>query len=121
MISRKRAVFFAVLYYSEETMPIFKSLKFPSMTNILYTTPQNIQFNNMGEPYIEYDEDYEDLPDDQKHLPGESMWKKRLAEEGGGSDEDEDDLDLDEDGDDSDEDDDEEGQEIYDESEDVNL
>ena len=58
MVSRKRAVFFAVLYYSEETMPIFKSLKFPSMTNILYTTPQNIQFNNMGEPYIEYDEDY---------------------------------------------------------------
>jgi hypothetical protein len=58
MISRKRAVFFAVLYYSEETMPIFKSLKFPSMTNILYTTPHNIQFNNMGEPYIEYDEDY---------------------------------------------------------------
>ena len=58
MVSRKRAVFFAVLYYSEETMSIFKSLKFPSMTNILYTTPQNIQFNNMGEPYIEYDEDY---------------------------------------------------------------
>ena len=58
MISRKRAVFFAVLYYSEETMSIFKSLKFPSMTNILYTTPQNIQFNNLGEPYIEYDEDY---------------------------------------------------------------
>ena len=58
MISRKRAVFFGVLYYSEETMSIFKSLKFPSMTNILYTTPHNIQFNNMGEPYIEYDEDY---------------------------------------------------------------
>ena len=58
MISRKRAVFFAVLYYSEDTMSIFKSLKFPSMTNILYTTPQNIQFNNMGEPYIQYDEDY---------------------------------------------------------------
>ena len=58
MISRKRAVFFAVLYYSEDTVSIFKSLKFPSMTNILYTTPQNIQFNNLGEPYIEYDEDY---------------------------------------------------------------
>jgi hypothetical protein len=58
MISRKRAVFFAVLYYSEDTMSIFKSLKFPSMTNILYTTPQNIQFNNLGEPYIEYNEDY---------------------------------------------------------------
>ena len=58
MISRKRAVFFAVLYYSEDTMSIFKSLKFPSMTNILYTSPQNIQFNNLGEPYIEYDEDY---------------------------------------------------------------
>ena len=58
MITRKRAVFFAILYYSEETMPIFKSLKFPSMTNILYTSPQNIQFNNLGEPYIQYDEDY---------------------------------------------------------------
>ena len=58
MISRKRAVFFAVLYYSEDTMSIFKSLKFPSMTNILYTSPQNIQFNNLGEPYIVYDEDY---------------------------------------------------------------
>jgi hypothetical protein len=58
MISRKRAVFFAVLYYSEDTMQIFKNLKFPSMTNILYTSPQNIQFNDLGEPYIEYDEDY---------------------------------------------------------------
>ena len=58
MISRKRAVFFAVLYYTEETMAIFKSLKFPSMTNILYTSPHNIQFNNLGEPYIDYDEDY---------------------------------------------------------------
>ena len=58
MISRKRAVFFAVLFYSEETMSIFKSLKFPSMTNILYTSPQNIQFNDLGEPYIQYDEDY---------------------------------------------------------------
>ena len=58
MIARKRAVFFAVLYYSEKTMSIFKSLKFPSTTTILYTSPQNIQFNNLGEPYIEYDEDY---------------------------------------------------------------
>ena len=58
MVSRKRAVFFAVIYYSEETMSIFKALKFPSMTNILYTSPQNIQFNNLGEPYIVYDEDY---------------------------------------------------------------
>jgi len=58
MISRKRAVFFAVLYYSEETKSIFTNLKFPSTTNILYTTPKNIQFNNLGEPYIEYDEDY---------------------------------------------------------------
>lgn len=58
MINRKRAVFFAVLYYSEETQAIFKSLKFPSMTTLLYTTPQNIQINNKGEPYIKYDEDY---------------------------------------------------------------
>ena len=58
MISRKRAVFFGVLYYSEETLPIIKSLKFPSRINILYTTPKNLQFNKLGEPYIEYDEDH---------------------------------------------------------------
>ena len=58
MVARKRAVFFAVIYHSEKTISIFKSLNFPSTTTILYTSPQNIQFNNLGEPYIEYDEDY---------------------------------------------------------------
>lgn len=77
--------------------------------------PNPVEFEN---GYIAY----EDLPDDQKHLPGESLWKKRLAEEGG-SVEDDDDIDLDEEGDDTDEeeDDDEDGKEIYDESEGVNL
>ena len=58
MINRKRAVFFAIIYYGEDTSSIFKSLKFPSLTTILYTTPQNIQINEMGETYIKYDEDY---------------------------------------------------------------
>ena len=58
MINKKRGVFFAVLYYSDETSGIFKSLKFPSFTTILYTTPQNIQINDLGETYVKYDEDY---------------------------------------------------------------
>jgi oligosaccharyltransferase complex subunit gamma len=58
MINRKRGVFFAVIYYSDETSSIFKSLKFPSFTTILYTTPQNIQINDLGETYVKYDEDY---------------------------------------------------------------
>ena len=78
--------------------------------------PNPVEFEN---GYVAY----EDLPDDQKHLPGESLWKKRLAEDGAsGGDEDEDDIDLDEEGDDAEEeDDDEDGKEIYDESEGVNL
>ena len=58
MLTHKRAVFFGVLYYSEETSSIFKSLKFPSLTNILYTTPKNIQLDDKGEMYIKYDEEY---------------------------------------------------------------
>ena len=58
MVTHKRAVFFGVLYYSEETSSIFKSLKFPSLTNILYTTPKNIQLDDKGEMYIQYDEEY---------------------------------------------------------------
>ena len=58
MVTHKRAVFFGVLYYSEETSSVFKSLKFPSLTNILYTTPKNIQLDDKGEMYIQYDEEY---------------------------------------------------------------
>ena len=58
MITRKRAIFFAVLFYSKKTKPIFTSLKFTLKANILYTTPYNIQLDNRGELYIKYDEDY---------------------------------------------------------------
>ena len=59
MISRKRAVFFAVFYYSKKNENIFVSLNFnKTKANILYTSPYNIQYNNLGEPYIQYDEDY---------------------------------------------------------------
>ena len=58
MANRKRAVFFGILYYSEETSQIFKSLKLPSTTSILYTTPNNIQLDDNNEAYIKYDEDF---------------------------------------------------------------
>ena len=58
MINRKRAVFFAIIYYGDDTSSIFKSLKFLSLTTILYTTPQNIQINEIEKKYIKYDEDY---------------------------------------------------------------
>lgn len=57
-VNRRRAVFFGVLYYSDSTSSIFKNLKFPSMTAILYTTPQNIQMDDKGELQIKYDEEY---------------------------------------------------------------
>lgn len=58
MSNRKRAVFFGILYYSEESNAIFKSLKLPSTTSILYTSPSNILLDDNNEPYIKYDEDF---------------------------------------------------------------
>jgi oligosaccharyltransferase complex subunit gamma len=58
MVNRKRAVFFGVIYYSEESSQIFKSLKLPTTTSILYTTPSNIQLDDNNEAYIKYDEDF---------------------------------------------------------------
>ncbi len=58
MIQRNRAVFFGILYYSEETSQIFKNLKLPSTTSILYTSPSNIQIGDNNEAYIKYDEDF---------------------------------------------------------------
>jgi oligosaccharyltransferase complex subunit gamma len=58
MSNRKRAVFFGILYYSEDATGIFKSLKLPSTTSILYTTPNNILLDDNNEPYIKYDEDF---------------------------------------------------------------
>lgn len=58
MKNRKRAVFFGILYYSDETSQIFKSLKLPSTTSMLYTAPNNIQQDDNNEVYIKYDEDF---------------------------------------------------------------
>ena len=58
MVTHKRAVFFGVFYYTDETSKIFKKLKFASMPTILYTSPKNIQMDDKGEPFIDYDEDY---------------------------------------------------------------
>jgi len=58
MSAKKRAVFFALVYYSDETNIIFKKLKLPATTSIMYTTPQNIVLDDKGEPTIKYDEDF---------------------------------------------------------------
>ena len=58
MLTHKRAVFFGVLYFEQSMAPFYKKLKFPTYTNILYTTPQNIQIDDKGEPFIQYDEEY---------------------------------------------------------------
>ena len=58
MSSRKRAVFFVIVYYSDDTTPILKKLKLPATTSILYTTPYNILMDDNNEPYIKYDEDF---------------------------------------------------------------
>jgi oligosaccharyltransferase complex subunit gamma len=58
MVNRQRAVFFGILYYSDESSSIFKGLKLPSTTSILYTSPSNILLDDNNEPYIKYDEDF---------------------------------------------------------------
>lgn len=55
--NNKRAVFFGVLYYSEDAKEIFKALKLPAQTTIMYTTPHNILVNDNNEAYIKYDEE----------------------------------------------------------------
>lgn len=58
MATRKRAVFFGIVYYSDDTSQIFRNLKLPSTTSILYTAPNNIQSDENNEPYIKFDEDF---------------------------------------------------------------
>lgn len=58
MSNRKRAVIFGILYYSDETSQIFRNLKLPSTTSMLYTSPNNIQLDDNNEAYIKYDEDF---------------------------------------------------------------
>lgn len=44
-VTRKRAVIFAVLNYSEKTNSIFKSMNLPSTTNTLYIGPSNLELD----------------------------------------------------------------------------
>ena len=58
MINKKRAVFFGILYITQNTHSLIEKLKFNYDINILYTTPKNLQINEFDGNYIEYDEDY---------------------------------------------------------------
>lgn len=58
MENRRRAVIFGILHYSDDTSSIFKNLKLPATTSILYTTPKNIVLDDNGEAQIKYDEDF---------------------------------------------------------------
>ena len=57
LANKKRAVFFGILHYSQEAGEIFKSLKLPTQTVIMYTSPHNIILNEKNEPQIKYDEE----------------------------------------------------------------
>lgn len=54
---KKRAVFFGILHYSEDANEIFKTMKLPAQTTIMYTSPHDILVNDKNEPYIKYDEE----------------------------------------------------------------
>ncbi len=73
--------------------------------------PNPIEFEN---GYVAY----EDLPDEQKHMPGDRSWGKDKGDTSFDDDEEDDDLDLDDEEDEDDEDDgDEDGKEIFEEGE----
>jgi hypothetical protein len=57
LANKKRAVVFGVLHYSEDSNDIFKSLKLPSQTTIMYTSPHDILVNDKNDAYIKYDEE----------------------------------------------------------------
>lgn len=58
MENRRRAVIFGILHYSDDTSQIFKNLKLPATTSILYTTPKNIVLDDNNEAQIKFDEDF---------------------------------------------------------------
>ncbi len=58
MENRRRAVIFGILNYSDDTSSIFKNLKLPATTSILYTTPKNIVLDDNNEAQIKFDEDF---------------------------------------------------------------
>lgn len=55
--NKRRAVFFGILHYSEDANDIFKNLKLPAQTTIMYTTPHHIFLNDKNEPHVKYDEE----------------------------------------------------------------
>ena len=72
--------------------------------------PNPIEFEN---GYVAY----EDLPDEQRHLPGERSWSKDKGDTSFDDDEDLDDEDLDDEDEEDEDDGDEDGKEIYEEGE----
>lgn len=72
--------------------------------------PNPIEFEN---GYVAY----EDLPDEQRHLPGERSWSKDKGDTSFDDDEDLDDEDFDEEDEEDEDDGDEDGKEIYEEGE----
>jgi len=56
--NRRRAVIFGVLYYSDDTSSIFKGLKLPSTTSLLYTTPKNLEVDDNNDSHIKYEDDF---------------------------------------------------------------
>lgn len=55
--NKKRAVFFGILHYSEDSKSIIRKLRLPSQTVIMQTSPHNIVVNELNEAFIKYDED----------------------------------------------------------------
>lgn len=58
MENRRRSVIFGVLYYSDDTASIFKGLKLPSTTSILYTSPKNLVLDDNNDSHLKYEEDF---------------------------------------------------------------
>lgn len=58
MENRRRSTIFGILYYSDDTASIFKGLKLPSTTSILYTTPKNLVVDDNNDSSIKFEEDF---------------------------------------------------------------
>jgi len=56
--NHRRGVMFGIIYYSEDTASIFKGLKLPSTTSILYTTPKNLVFDDNNDSSLKFEEDF---------------------------------------------------------------
>lgn len=109
----------SVIVTFEGEVPDAVPVKIPTLVES--KGPNPIEFEN---GYIAF----EDLPDDQKHVPGDSEWEAAKEDHSddeiigkGGKDDDVDDDDDDDDSDEDEKDPDEDGTEIYDGSEELTL